>query len=72
MAWTSELTQQQIQHLDDSMEPKLTPEQQAELDAEMAEFDRQDLERKQETWGTTPAQQASTLAAMEMLGFPEG
>lgn len=66
------MTPLQIQHLDDSMEPKLTPEQQAELDALMAEADRRELERKQETWGTTPAQQASTMAAMELLGVPEG
>jgi hypothetical protein len=72
MAWTSELNPAQIQQLDDSMEPKLSPEDQAELDARLAELDRAEVERKKETWGSTPAQQASTAAAMELLGVPEG
>ena len=72
MAWTSELTQAQIQHLDDSMEPKLTPEQQAEQDALEAEYQRERMEREWDDWGASPHQLASQQQAMELLGVPEG
>lgn len=72
MAWTSELTQIQIQHLDDSMEPKLTPEQQAERDALEAEYQREKMEQEWDGWGSSPHQQASQREALEVLGVPEG
>ena len=60
-AWISELTQIQIQHLDDSMEPKLTPEQELEK-----------MEREWDDWGTSEQQLAAQQQALEVLGVPEG
>lgn len=71
-AWISELTQVQVQHLDDAMEPRLTPEQQAERDALEAETERLRVAELAETWGSSPEHLQSQAMMIAMMGVEEG
>lgn len=53
------------------MEPKLTPEEQAEQDAEDAARAQARKEREWATWGESPEQLAAQERFMAMAG-PEG
>lgn len=55
-------------HLDEIMEPTLTPEEEAQQAIEQAEADRARVEALEEEWGTRPEHLASQAAAMAMAG----
>jgi hypothetical protein len=59
------------ERLDAIFEPKLSPEEEAEIAAEQAEANRRRLEREWEAWGTSEAQQKAQERFMAMAG-PEG
>lgn len=61
----------EIEQLDAYMEPKLTPSQQADKDAEEAEYQREKVEREWDGWGSSKKQLASQQAALDLLGGME-
>lgn len=50
------------------MEPKLTPEEEAQQAAEQALADAERMEAMREDWGTSPEQLAQQEAMMAMAG----
>lgn len=62
----------QIAHIDKVLEPKMTPEQEAEAAAAKVAYEQEVLQEKWESWGTSPEAQAQQAAMMDMMaGFEE-
>ena len=59
------------ERLDVLFEPRLSPEEQAELDAEEARANEERKKREWESWGTSKEQQEAQERFMAMAG-PEG